>query len=79
MSNEVKSQFPPEVLERRAEEQRHRIHQSVTELKHSLRDNIRERLDVNAYARQHLWQLAAAASVFGLAAGYGMAGMFTRH
>lgn len=73
------SHFPAEVLERRAEEQRARIGESVTELKESLRETVRERLDVNSFARKHRWQLAGIASAFALATGYAVAGMFTRH
>lgn len=79
MSPEVNSNFPPEILERRAEEQRDRIAESVTELKESLRETVRERLDVNALARHHVWKLASIASVLAMATGYAMAGMFTRH
>ena len=85
MNVESSSQLPPQELERRAAEQRQRIHRSVgelkdslTELKSSVRENIRERLDPQRIARKHLWQLAAGASAIALFAGYGVAGMFTR-
>ena len=75
----------PTELEKRAAEQRLQIHKSVSDLKSSLtglkssvEENIRERLGARKFARQHLWKLAGAASFVALAAGYGMAGIFTR-
>jgi hypothetical protein len=73
------SNLPPDILERQAVQQRDRIADSVTELKESLRETVRERLDVNRYARQHLGKLAGLASVFAFAVGYAITGMFTRH
>jgi hypothetical protein len=73
------SNLPAELLEKRAEEQRERIADSITELKESLRETVRERLDVNNYARQHLSKIAGIASVLAFATGYAIAGMFTRH
>ena len=85
MKIELSAQLPPVELERRAAQQRERIHESVGELKTSLVDlkadvehKIRERLDPQKFARQHLWQVAAGVSAFALIAGYGVAGMFTR-
>ena len=85
MSAELSGHFPSEVLERRADEQRQQIHnsvselrQSLTELKSTVKEKVRERLDVKSHARRHLGSLAAGASVCALLAGYGMAGMFTR-
>jgi hypothetical protein len=78
--------FSPELLEKRAAEQRIRIHESVGELKSSLTDlkssveeNIRERLDVKSYARQHFAAVATGTTVFAMLLGYGIAGMFTRY
>jgi len=86
MSSEVSSHFPSEVLEQRAAEQRKRLHNSVsdlrsslTELKSSVEENVRERLDVTRFARQHLGQLVAGVSLVAMLAGYGVAGMFTRN
>ncbi len=85
MKAEFPSHFPAEVLEQRAAEQRRRIHNSVsdlrssiTELKSSVEENVRERLDPSRFARQHFWQVAACVSVVALLAGHGIAGMFTR-
>jgi hypothetical protein len=85
MSTELPSHFPPEVLEQRAAEQRRQLHNSVSELRSSLTDlkssvqeNVRERLDVHRFARRHVWTLAAGASFVALLAGHGVAGFFTR-
>ena len=85
MMVQLSSQMPPQDLERRAAEQRERLHDSVGELKSSLtelkskvEENIRGRLDPKKFARRHLWQLAAGVSAFALIAGFGVAGMFTR-
>ena len=66
---------PTYELELRAAEQRKRLHNSVEELKSKVRD----KLDVKKNARQHLGAAAGVASVAGLALGYGVAGIFTRH
>jgi len=73
------SNLPPDLLEKRAEEQRERIAESVSELKESVRETVRERLDVKAYARNHMASVASVASLFAFATGYAIAGMFTRH
>jgi hypothetical protein len=85
MNISVTGNLPPEELEHRAADQRRRLHNSVSELRSSLTDlkdsveeNVRERLDVNRFARKHMWQLAAGASVLALMAGHGFARMFTR-
>jgi hypothetical protein len=74
----VASNLPTEILEQRAAEQRERIHNSVGELKSSLRETVREHLDVRKYAREHVWGLVAVGSVVAMVSGYGLAGMFTR-
>ena len=70
--------MPVEVLEQRAAEQRRKIHNSVSELKRSVRQTVRERLDVKRYARTYLWPAASAVSLLGMVVGYGIAGVFTR-
>jgi len=85
MSSDTSSHFPSEVLEQRAAEQRKRLHNSVsdlrsslTEMKSSVQENVRERLDVTRFARRHLGPLVGGASLVAMLAGYGVAGMFTR-
>jgi len=79
MSNEISSHTPPDVLESQAAEQRKRIHQSISELRFSVRETVRERLDAKAYARTHIWQLIGGATAVAFVLGHGFAGMFTRH
>lgn len=78
MNVEVASNLPPEILEQRAAKQRERIHHSVDDLKSSLRETVREHLDVKKYAREHVWGLLAAGSLLAMISGYSLAGMFTR-
>jgi hypothetical protein len=62
-----------EVLEARAAEQRRQLHNSVTELKSTLR----ETLDVKKAAREHLVPAAGLAALLGLALGYSLTAVFT--
>lgn len=78
MSEEISNQNSPEALEQRAADQRQRIHNSVDELKVSLRETVREHLDVENYARTYIWRFVAVAAGIALVSGYGVAGMFTR-
>ena len=78
MSEEIPNQLSPQLLEQRAAEQRQRIHNSVDELKSSLRQTVREHLDVENYARTYIWRFVAVAAGIALISGYGVAGMFTR-
>jgi ElaB/YqjD/DUF883 family membrane-anchored ribosome-binding protein len=66
--------LPAEVLEQRASDQRRRLHNSVAELRYS----VRERLDYRKLARENVWQAAGAVAFVGLILGWGFAGMFTR-
>ena len=66
------STMPTDVLERRAVEQRHRLHDSVV----GLREELKERLDSKKIARKHLPQAATAAGVLGLLLGYAAAAVF---
>ena len=65
--------IPVDVLEKRAAEQRRQLHNSVIELRQSVRD----RLDVKRNVREHLWSAAGALAVVGLVMGYAVAGVFT--
>lgn len=68
-----KNHAATEVLEARAAEQRRQLHQSVGELRASLR----EKLDVKRNARQHLAPAAGVAALAGLMLGYTLTGVFT--
>jgi len=61
--------LPAEVLEQRAAEQRRRLHDTVTEL----RSTVRERLYVKRAARENFWPVASVVSLAMLLLGYGMA------
>ncbi|HYY69904.1 MAG TPA: hypothetical protein VE734_09230 [Terriglobales bacterium] len=67
--------MPVDVLEERAADQRRQLHNTVVELKSSLRD----RLDLRHNAREYLLPATGVAALLGLIAGYGFTGMFTRH
>ena len=70
--------LPADVLEQRAAEQRRRLHNFVSELRSTVRERVRERLDIKRNARQYLWPATCALSLVALVMGYGVAGMFTR-
>ncbi len=67
--------MPTDVLEIRAEEQRRRLHNSVSEL----RSQVREKLDVKKNAREYVWPASGAIALIGMVLGYGVAGVFTRY
>ncbi len=67
-----------DVLEERAEQQRRRLHHSVSELKTNVRESVRERLEPKLYLRKYFWQTTAAVSVVALLVGHGISGLFTR-
>jgi ElaB/YqjD/DUF883 family membrane-anchored ribosome-binding protein len=65
--------IPVDVLEKRAADQRRQLHNTVSEL----RQSVRERLDVKRNVREHLWTASGALAVIGLVTGYAFAGIFT--
>lgn len=65
--------IPVDVLEKRAADQRRQLHNSVSEL----RQSVRERLDLKRNVREHLWTASGALALVGLVTGYAFAGMFT--
>lgn len=66
---------PTDALELRAEEQRRRLHNSVSEL----RTQVREKLDVKKNARQYVWPASGVVALAGMVMGFGFAGFFTRY
>jgi len=66
------SRVPFELLEERAAEQRRQLHNSVSEL----RSTVRERLDVKKNAREYLLPASGVAAVLGLAMGYVLPSIF---
>lgn len=65
--------LPTETLEQRAEEQRQRLHNTVAEL----RTTVRDRLDVEKVARLHIWSISTGVAMVALVFGYGVTGLFT--
>jgi len=61
-----------DILENRAREQRKQIHNSVQQL----RSTVKEKLDPKRNARQYFPQLGTVAAVIGLSAGYLVGGIF---
>lgn len=61
-----------ETLELRAREQRKQIHNSVQQL----RTTVKDRLDPKRNAREYFPQIAAFAAILGLSAGYVVGGIF---
>ena len=68
--------LPNDVLEQRAAEQRRQLHNSVSELRSSVKEKLDVRRNAEEYYRQHLPQAAAAAGVLGLALGWIVGGAF---
>ena len=75
MSN---NNIPEDMLEQRAAEQRRRLHNSVGELRSSVTEVVREKLDLRRYLCEYMAPAAAVAAIVGLLLGYNTAGMFTR-
>ena len=67
------SGIPVDILEKRAADQRRQLHNSVVEL----RQTVRERLDVKRNVRRHLWPATGMAALLGLVLGYSLTGIFT--
>jgi hypothetical protein len=68
------SGIPVVVLEKRAADQRHELHNSVIEL----RRTVRERLDVKRNVQEYAWPVAGVMALIGLVLGYTVAGIFSR-
>ncbi|HSM88013.1 MAG TPA: hypothetical protein VLT16_17790 [Candidatus Limnocylindrales bacterium] len=67
------SNIPVDVLEKRAADQRRQLHNTVSELRHS----VKERLDVKRNVRERLGLVSGVLGILGLVAGYAVAGIFT--
>ena len=75
MSN-LSMNVPPEILEKRAAEQRRSLHNRVQELRAVVTERVREKTDVKRNVRRHFGPLAGIAVVVGLSLGWGLAGIF---
>jgi hypothetical protein len=65
------SGIPVDVLEKRAADQRRDLHNSVIEL----RQTVKQKLDVKRNLRDYLWPAAGAMAVVGLVLGYSVVGI----
>jgi len=68
------SRVPFEILEERAALQRRQLHNSVTQL----RSTLRERLDVKRTAREYLLPAVGVAGFLALVIGWSLGGIFVR-
>lgn len=68
---------PVEDLQLRALEQRKKIHQTVSELKHKVSET-RERFDVKRIVREHFVGVTVAAAAISLVLGYAVIHMFNK-
>lgn len=66
--------IPVDVLEKRAADERRQLHNSVIEL----RQSVKERLDVKRNFREHLGVASGVLGIVGLVLGYAVTGVFTR-
>jgi hypothetical protein len=67
------SSIPVDVLEKRAADQRRQLHNSVSEL----RQSVRQKLDLKRNVRDYIWPTAGILGLFGLVLGYAVGGIFT--
>lgn len=67
---------PPEILEKRAAEQRRTLHNCVQELRTVVTERVREKTDVKRNVRRYFGPLAGVAAVLGLSLGWGLTGIF---
>ncbi len=70
--------LPTDILEQRAADQRRRLHNSVAELKTTMREKLDWRRTAHQYSRRYFPQAAAAAAVVGLTSGWVFGGIFDR-
>jgi hypothetical protein len=71
------SGLPTEILEQRAADERRRLHDSVAELRVTMKDRLDIRRHAEDYTRRHLPQAATVAAVLGLIFGWSIGGIFT--
>jgi len=72
------SSIPVEILEKRAAQQRRQIHNSVAELRQTVKETVREKFDVKRNLYEYLWPAMGAAAVLGWMLGYSITGVFTK-
>jgi len=67
------SEVPVDTLEKKAADQRRQLHDTVSELRLS----VKQKLDVKRNVREHIWPAAGVMALLGLALGYTITGIFT--
>ncbi len=70
--------LPTEILEERAAEQRRRLHNTVAEMRSTVREKMDVRKNAEQYSREYFPQAAAAVGTVGLALGWALGGVFDR-
>lgn len=70
--------LPTDILEERAAEQRRRLHNTVAEMRSSVREKLDVKRNVRTFSREHFPQAAAAVATVGLALGWALGGVFDR-
>ena len=73
-SRKISPDMPADILELQATEQRLRLHETISEL----RSSVRHKLDVKSQAREHVWQASSLAALLSLAFGYTAGSLFHR-
>lgn len=74
----MSSDLPTQVLEERAAEQRRRLHNTVAEMRATMREKINVRRNLNHYSRRYFPRAAAAVGTLGLVIGWTLGGIFDR-
>jgi len=67
------SGIPVDLLEKKAADQRRQLHDTVVEL----RQSVRQKLDVKGNVREHMWPAVGIMALLGLSLGYAITGIFT--
>jgi len=67
------SGIPVDLLEKKAADQRRQLHDTVVELRQSMR----QKLDVKRNVREHMWPAVGIMALLGLSLGYAITGIFT--
>lgn len=68
---------PPEILEKRAAEQRRTLHNDVQQLRTVVEAEVHDRLDVKKNISRHFAPIAGVTALIALSVGYSLAGIFT--
>jgi len=74
----MRNDLPTEILEERAAEQRRRLHNTVAEMRSTVREKMDVRKNAEIYSREHFPQAAAAVGAVGLVIGWALGGIFDR-